>query len=226
MNEHTAHATPAGSSATGTLVLLVRHGATSTTGTLLPGRAAGLHLADSGHEQAQQVAVRLLERHVSAPLDALLSSPLERALETATPTAERTGLAVQRDELLLECDVGEWTGRTLADLARLPEWRTVQSSPSQFTFPGGESFTAMQERMVTLVERLRTEHPGGTVACFSHADPIRSLLAHALGSGLDSMQRLSISPASVSAIHYPSVGDPVVLLMNSSTRSLADLTAH
>lgn len=226
MNEHAAHATPAGSSTAGTLVLLVRHGTTPTTGTLLPGRASGLHLADSGRAQAQQVAERLLERHATVPLDALLSSPLERALETATPTSQRTGLAVQRDELLLECDVGDWTGMKLADLARLPEWRTVQSSPSQFTFPGGESFTAMQERMVALVERLRTEHPGGAVACFSHADPIRSLLAHALGGGLDSMQRLSISPASVSAIHYPSIGEPVVLLMNSSTRSLADLTAH
>jgi probable phosphomutase (TIGR03848 family) len=226
MSEHTAHGTAAGSSATGTLVLLVRHGTTSTTGTLLPGRAPGLHLAGSGRDQAQQVAERLSERHASAPLDAVLSSPLERALETAAPTAESTGLEVRREELLLECDVGEWTGRKLADLARLPEWRTVQSAPSQFTFPGGESFLAMQQRMVTLVERLRTEHPGGTVACFSHADPIRSLLAHALGGGPDSMQRLSVSPGSVSAIQYPADGDPVVLLMNSSTRSLADLTAH
>ncbi|MFC7376391.1 MULTISPECIES: histidine phosphatase family protein [unclassified Brachybacterium] len=211
---------------TGTLILLVRHGTTSTTGTLLPGRASGLHLADAGRAQAEQVAERLLERHAHRPLSALLTSPLERAVETATPTAERTGLSLRHEELLLECDVGEWTGQKLADLSRLPEWRTVQSAPSQFTFPGGESFADMQNRMVSLVERLRTEHPGGTVVCFSHADPIRSLLAHALAGGLDAMQRLSVSPASVSAIEYPKHGDPVVLLTNSGTRSLADLTAQ
>src|SRR5699024_8067770 len=73
---------------------------------------------------------------------------------------------------------------------------------------------------------LRSAHPGGTVVCFSHADPIRSLLAHALGGPLDSMQRLSVSPCSVSAVLYRDAANPVVLLTNSSSQPLAELTAQ
>lgn len=209
-----------------TVILLVRHGATSTTGSVLPGRAPGLHLSERGRSQAQRVGERLLERHQHHPIRALYSSPLERAQETAGASAAALGLPVQTDEGLLECDVGEWTGRRLGELSALPEWKTVQSSPSTFRFPGGESFTEMQDRMVRAMDRLRTAHPGGTVVCFSHADPIRSLLAHALGGPLDSMQRLSVSPCSVSAVLYPAAANPVVLLTNSSSQSLAELTAQ
>lgn len=209
-----------------TVILLIRHGATSTTGSVLPGRAPGLQLAGTGREQAQRVAGRLLERHARHPIQALYSSPLERTHETADASAAALGLPVQIEPGLLECEVGEWTGRRLSDLSALPEWKTVQSSPSTFRFPGGESFVEMQRRMVATMERLRSIHPGGTVVCFSHADPIRSLLAHALGGPLDSMQRLSISPCSVSAVLYPGGGNPVVLLTNSSSQSLAELTAQ
>src|SRR5690625_3238806 len=154
------------------------------------------------------------------------SSPLERAPETAEASAQALGLPVQIEPSLLECEVGEWTGRSLSELSALPEWRTVQSSPSTFRFPGGESFLEMQDRMVATMDRLRSAHPGGTVVCFSHADPIRSLLAHALGGPLDSMQRLSVSPCSVSAVLYRDAGNPVVLLTNSSSQSLAELTAQ
>lgn len=208
------------------VILLVRHGATATTGRVLPGRAPGLHLAATGRDQARGVAERLLERHARHPIQALYSSPLERAHETAEASAEALGLPVQIQPGLLECEVGEWTGRTLRELSALPEWKTVQSSPSSFRFPGGESFLEMQRRMVATMDQLRSAHPGGTVVCFSHADPIRSLLAHALGGPLDSMQRLSISPCSVSAVLYPNDATPVVLLTNSSNQSLAELTAQ
>lgn len=209
-----------------TVILLVRHGATSTTGSVLPGRAPGLHLSEAGRSQARRVGERLLERHHHHPIQALYSSPLERAHETAGASAAALGLPVQIDDGLLECEVGEWTGRPLSELSALPQWRTVQSSPSTFRFPGGESFREMQDRMVATMDRLRTAHPGGSVVCFSHADPIRSLLAHALGGPLDSMQRLSVSPCSVSAVLYPAETNPVVLLTNSSSLSLAELTAQ
>ena len=209
-----------------TVILLVRHGATATTGSVLPGRAPGLHLAAAGRDQARRVGERLLERHAREPIRALYSSPLERAHETAEASAQALGLPVQIEPSLLECEVGEWTGRSLSELSALPEWRTVQSSPSTFRFPGGESFLEMQDRMVATMDRLRSAHPGGTVVCFSHADPIRSLLAHALGGPLDSMQRLSVSPCSVSAVLYRDAANPVVLLTNSSSQPLAELTAQ
>ena len=89
-----------------TLLLLVRHGETPTTGMVLPGRAAGLHLSERGRAQAERVAERL----AGLPVRALYTSPLERACETAEPTAASTGLEVHREPGLLECDFGDWTG--------------------------------------------------------------------------------------------------------------------
>jgi probable phosphoglycerate mutase len=202
-----------------TLVLLVRHGQTPTTGKLLPGRAPGLHLADTGLEQARRAAERL---GVLARIDAVYASPLERTRETAAPIAAARNLKVQIDKGLLECDFGQWTGAELKQLMKLPEWNTVQRAPSTFTFPGGESFTAMQSRIVGAIDRLRERHQGGVIVCVSHADPIKAAVAHALGTHLDLFQRIVISPCSVSAIAYHT-GGPVVLTVNSTGGSLSEL---
>lgn len=199
-----------------TVVLFVRHGETPTTGRVLPGRSPGLHLSERGVAQAEQVAERL----ASARLAALYASPLERAQETAGPTAVRTGLPVVTEPGLLEADVGDWTGTELATLARRREWAQVQRSPSTFRFPGGESFTEMQARLVATVERLRAAHPGGVIACFSHADPIKAALAHALGTPLDLLQRIAIDTCSVSVVAYPPAGAPAVLTVNSTAGPL------
>ena len=206
----------------GTLLLLVRHGETPTTGTVLPGRAPGLHLSDRGRAQAERVAERLAGLSVAA----IYSSPLERTCETAEPTAARTGLDVKLDDGLLECDFGGWTGAALAELAGLPEWQTVQHSPSAFRFPNGESFTQMQARIVGSLEALRTAHAGGVVVCFSHADPIKAAVAHALGTHLDLFQRIVISPGSVSAVSYVEGQAPAVLMVNSTSEPLSGLRAQ
>ena len=202
-----------------TLVLLVRHGQTPTTGKLLPGRAAGLHLADTGVQQAERAAARIAEL---AKVDAVYASPLERARETAAPIAAARGLKVKIDKGLLECDFGDWTGAELKHLMKLPEWNTVQRAPSTFRFPNGESFTEMQTRMVSAIDRLRAQHAGGTIVLVSHADPIKAAVAHAMGSHIDLFQRIVISTCSVSAIAY-GMGAPVVLTVNSTGGSLAEL---
>ena len=202
-----------------TLFLLVRHGLTPTTGKILPGRAAGLHLADAGRAQAQAAADRIA---ALARVDAVYSSPLERARETAAPIAKATGLKVHADKGLLECDFGEWTGVELKKLMKLPEWGTVLRAPSTFRFPGGESFTEMQVRMVSTIDRLRIAHKGGIVVCVSHADTIKAAVAHAMGTHIDLFQRIVISPCSITAIAY-SPGGPVVLTVNSTGGSLAEL---
>lgn len=214
-------APPAGppSGTSGTLLLLVRHGVTPTTGRVLPGRAQGLHLSDGGRAQAERVAERLAD----LPVDAVYSSPLERACETAEPTAARAGLDVKHDDGLLECDFGDWTGAALADVAALPEWQSVQHSPSTFRFPNGESFTEMQARIVGSLEALCTAHGGGVVVCFSHADPIKAAVAHALGTPLDLFQRIVISPGSVSAISFVEGQAPAVLMVNSTSEPLSGL---
>jgi len=199
------------------VVLLVRHGRTPTTGQVLPGRAKGLHLSEEGLAQAVEVAGRigtLADGGRGGPV-AVYASPLERTRETAQPIARRLGLRVRSDRGLLECDFGEWTGAKLSDLAKKPEWATVQRNPSGFRFPGGESFLEMQTRMTAAIARLAAHHPGQTVVAVSHADPIKAVVAQAAGTPLDLFQRLTVAPCSVSAIAYTG-GGPFVLTVNST----------
>lgn len=202
-----------------TLVLLVRHGLTATTGRLLPGRAPGLHLSDEGRRQADAVA----ERIAALPrVAAVYTSPLERARETAMPIARARRLVLRVDRGLLEVDIGRWTGQPIARASRKPEWQAVQRHPSGFRFPGGESFTEMQARVVGALGRLVARHPGRTIVAVFHADPIKAAVAHALGIHLDLFQRIAIAPASVTAIAYRAHG-PVVLTVNSMDGDLAQL---
>ena len=201
------------------MFLLVRHGLTPTTGKILPGRAPGLHLAEAGQKQAEAAADRI---NVLSHVDAVYSSPLERARETATPIAKARGLRVHVDKGLLECDFGDWTGSELKKLMKLPEWNTVLRAPSTFRFPNGESFTEMQTRMVSTLDRLRAAHQGGVVVCVSHADTVKAAVSHAMGTHIDLFQRIVISPCSITAIAY-SPGGPVVLTVNSTGGSLAEL---
>lgn len=193
-----------------TLVLLVRHGQTPTTGRLLPGRAPGLHLAEQGQAQAEATAAAIA---TLPKVDAVYSSPLERARETAAPIAARRGLRVKADKGLLEVDIGEWTGEELKKLRRQPAWKVVQQHPSGFRFPGGESFLELQARIVATIERLTGAHPGGTIVAVSHADVIKAAVVHATGAGLDMFQRIAISPCSVTAVAYGTLG-PMVLAQN------------
>jgi probable phosphoglycerate mutase len=194
-----------------TVVLLVRHGQTPTTGKLLPGRAPGLHLSETGQAQAAAVGERLAKL---PKIDAVYASPLERTKETAGAIAKALGLKVKLDKGLLEADIGDWTGQELKTVSKTPEWKIVHSYPSGFRFPGGESFVEMQTRTVSAIERLRRAHPGQTIVAVSHADTIKAAVAHALGTHLDLFQRIVISPCSVTSIAYGD-GGPVVLSVNS-----------
>jgi probable phosphoglycerate mutase len=195
-----------------TVVLLVRHGETPTTGKVLPGRAPGLHLSETGQAQAKAMG----ERVAALPkVAAIYVSPLERTRETAAPLAAALGMKVRPDKGLLEVDIGEWTGLDFKTVRKLPEWKLVHQYPSGFRFPGGESFVEMQARIVSTLERLRAGHPGETIVAVSHADTIKAAVAHALGTHLDLFQRIVISPCSVTAIAYTD-GGPMVLSVNTT----------
>ncbi len=202
-----------------TTVFLVRHGQTTTTGSVLPGRAPGLHLAEAGIAQAERAAARLGSVKKIA---AIYASPLERTRETAAPIAKACGLRTRVDRGLVECDFGGWTGRKLADLFKLPEWKQVQSAPSTFRFPGGESFTEMQTRICSTLERLVARHQGERIVVVSHADPIKAAVAYASGIHLDLFQRIVISPCSITPLLL-GAGSPVVLAVNSTGDDLSAL---
>jgi probable phosphomutase (TIGR03848 family) len=219
---------------TSTLVLLVRHGTTPTTGQVLPGRASGLHLSEKGEKEAATVAARLADwagagrppaarngKRSKPRVAAVYASPLERTQETAAAIVSALGLSTVTEPGLLECDFGSWTGAELKQLMKKPEWTTVQRYPSGFRFPEGESFTSMQARIVDTIAALCQRHRGERIVAVSHADPIKAAVADALGSHLDLFQRIVISPCSVTAIAYGPVG-PTVLAVNS-TSDLTDL---
>ncbi|MGH9304737.1 MAG: MSMEG_4193 family putative phosphomutase [Acidimicrobiales bacterium] len=191
------------------MICLVRHGTTPTTGKVLPGRAKGLHLSETGLGEARRAADLLS----GVPVAAVYSSPLERARETAAPIARALGARVRVDRRLVECDFGEWTGAELAKLRKLPEWTTVQHWPSGWRFPKGESFVEVQGRMTAVIDAYRHAHPGEVVVAVSHADCIKALLASCLGLPLDLFQRINVGPASTSAVALGADG-PSVLAMN------------
>ncbi len=194
------------------ILLLMRHGENDFVRTgRLAGRQPGVHLNARGRAQAEALAQVLGEY----PIRAVYTSPLARALETAQPLAVALGLAPQVLPGLQEIDLGVWENRTLKALRRLKAWRWVQGLPSRFVFPEGESFRMAQARVVETLERLAAAHAAEDwLACVGHADPIRLALAYYLGLSLDLFQRLTVAPASVSAVALPPEGPPRVLCIN------------
>ncbi len=229
-----------------TLVLVVRHGLTSSTGKALTGWMPGISLDDRGQAQAAALGSRLAQ----VPLTAIVSSPLDRCLETAAAIASRQvraeadmqpdpaangsapplparPVAVQVDDRLGECRYGDWTGQPLRKLSRDPLWKVVQAHPSAVRFPGadGESMTAMQQRAVAAVRDWNDKlGKDATYLICSHGDVIKAILADALGMHLDMSQRIQVDPCSLSVIRYTTLR-PFVLRVNDTGTESAGL-AH
>lgn len=183
-------------------VLLVRHGRTAANsqGTLA-GWSPDIHLDERGQAQVEALATRLQ----GLPLAAVVSSPLERCVETATALATGRDLTLSIDDALGEVHYGDWTGEPLKALAKQPLWKVVQQHPSAAVFPGdgGEGLAAMQARAVAAVRRWNAELGDDAIYCVvSHGDVIKALVADALGLHLDLFQRIVVDPASVSVIRY------------------------
>ena len=194
-----------------TRILLVRHAPTKETGTHLTGRLPGVSLGEEG-ERAALVTARAL---ADLELAAIYSSPIERTMETARILAGPHGLSPICEPGVTEIDFGSWTGRSLESLRRTQQWETVQSKPSRFRFPEGESFAEAQERAVKSVRRIAAERNGSSVVVVSHSDTIKLVLSHFLGQPLDLFQRLRISTASISDLRLGENGPPVVVSINT-----------
>jgi broad specificity phosphatase PhoE len=196
-----------------TTFLLIRHAMCDPVGKSIAGREPGLHLNETGEQQARNLAEQLRP----LCLKALYSSPLERALETARPLAITQGLEIQTAAGLTEVDFGDWTGKSLAELDQLPGWREFNQFRSRSRIPGGESMAEVLTRSLRELERLKQFYPGpGTlVALVSHGDVLRTLMTHALGMPADFIHRLELSPASVTILELEDYGARV-LLMNKT----------
>jgi probable phosphomutase (TIGR03848 family) len=207
-------------------VLLVRHGRTSAnTAGILAGRSPGIELDDIGRKQVRTLGELL----APVPLVRSVSSPLRRCRQTAQAllAARTTSVPSSTDVGLVECGYGEWTGRTLKELSREKLWQTVQQQPSAVRFPGGEAMTEMAARAVGTVrtrdDAVAAEHGQDAIwVAVSHGDVIKAILADALGTHLDTFQRILVNPASVSVVRY-TPARPYVVTMNSSGSDLAAL---
>ena len=202
-----------------TTVVLVRHGLTKLTGPVLAGWTPDLHLDDRGTKQAAALAERLQQ----VPFTAVVSSPLDRCLDTVAPILAGRDTELQVDERLGECHYGDWTGKALKDLAKEPMWRVVQNHPSAAVFPGGEALRDTQNRAVAAVRDWNAKLGDGAVwlAC-SHGDVIKAITADALGLHLDQFQRIMVDPCSVTVISYTEQR-PFVVRSNDTGGGVGDL---
>jgi probable phosphomutase (TIGR03848 family) len=211
---------------------MIRHGRTTANANgTLAGWTEGIGLDDVGRGQAGDLANRLR----GLPIRAVVSSPLQRCVETAQIVANAlTDVTVATDERLGECRYGAWTGGTLAELANEPLWRMVQEQPSAARFPDGEMFAGesiaqMQARGLAAVRdidaRVKVEHGSQALwALVSHGDVIKSILADAVGAHLDHFQRIMVGPASLSVVSYTD-RRPFLVRLNDGGTDLSAIVA-
>jgi len=193
------------------LLLLIRHGENDYVKTgKMAGRLPGVHLNEKGQKQVQALGEALQD----VPIKAVYSSPLERAMETAQPIAESHKLTILQEPDLMDTDIGKWQGKSLKMLRLTKVWKIVQSAPSRFRFPEGESFPEAQTRYVRTLEGIIQKHhkPQDIVAVVFHADPIKLAVAHFLGLPLDHFQRLSCDTGSISVLHVNEMGAALIKL--------------
>jgi probable phosphomutase (TIGR03848 family) len=198
-----------------TTVVLLRHGrTTANAGGVLAGWTPGVALDDAGRAQVQAVAERLAK----VPLAAVVSSPLDRCVQTADAVVAGRELAVETDDRLGEARYGDWTGKTIKELVKDPLWKVVQQHPSAAVFPGpdGEGLAQTQARAVAAVRAWNaTLGPEAIWLACSHGDVIKAILADALGLHLDQFQRIVVDPASVSVVTYTETR-PFVVRVNDT----------
>lgn len=193
-----------------TTFYLVRHALCDAVGTSLAGRAPGMPLNAEGRAQAERLADRFRE----LPLDAVYSSPVERALETARAIGAARQLAPTTLDAFTELDVGEWTGAALASLHGDPVWTRFNSFRSGTRAPKGELAAEMQARVAGALIELRDSSPAASIAIVSHADVLRAAIAYFVGIPLDLAHRIEIEPASLSVLALEDWG-PRLLTLNA-----------
>jgi broad specificity phosphatase PhoE len=179
-----------------TVFHLVRHAEHGLLGRVLTGRMPGVPLNERGREQALRLAQHFSGRSVAA----VVSSPLQRAQETAAPIAAALGLEVATDAGLDEIDFGDWTGMTFETLQGAPGWQAWNQFRSTAPTLGGETMLEALGRALRCFARWGQAVPDGEVVVVSHQDVLKAVLAHSLGAPLDLMQRIELGAGSCSVL--------------------------
>ncbi len=194
-----------------TTILLIRHGHNDAVGQWLAGWRAGIHLSDEGRGQAE----RLVDRLHGVRIDAIYVSPLDRTRETAAPLARDRGMAVREVAELGEFRMGEFDGQRFDALSADPRWQRFNAVRSVTRAPGGELMLELQSRVIGALLAIADAHAGGSIAVFSHADPIRAAIVYFAGMPIDFFHRIDVAPASLTAIALRPEG-PALLKLNDT----------
>lgn len=182
------------------IVYLVRHGTHPLVNKVLCGRSDGVPLSAEGVEQAHRLAAYFADK----PIEAVQSSPRQRAWQTALPIAAASEKVVEPAEGMDELDASGWTGCSFDSLAVDPAWNAWNSNREAARPPGGESMTELQARVTAHLNSLKCG-PANAIVIVSHAEPIRAALLLYRGIPLDRFAEIEIDPASISIVR--SVGE-------------------
>ena len=171
-----------------------------------------MQLTPAGERQTEGLAGRL----DGTRLDAVQTSPRQRAHRTAEVIASRTGAPLEVVDALDEIDFGDWTGMSFGDLEGQPLWRHWNDARASASPPRGESMAAAQARVAAHADGIARTRPGAQIALVSHSDILRALVAHYLGLPLDNLLRFEIDAASVSRIEVGARGGRILALNESA----------
>ena len=196
-----------------TVTLLLRHGQTPMS---VEKRYAGrtdVPLTEAGLTQAAAAAKRL----ASAGIDAIVTSPLQRTVQTAEAVAAVTGVPVTADEGFRETDFGDWDGLTFAEVReRWPAEMTAWLADPQIAPPGGESFAEVSERVTAALARVLADRAGQRVLIVSHVTPIKTLVAAALLAPPPALFRMHLDVAALCEIDWYADGPAVLRSFNDT----------
>ncbi len=173
---------------------LVRHAEHGQFGQVLTGRMTGVGLSEAGQNQAG----RLARHYEGVDVRTVLTSPVQRARETAEAVGAALGLLPVVEPGVEEIDFGTWAGQSFKALAGKTGWTAWNSARSLAPTPGGETMLSVQARAMQALTAQRMQ--GGTVVVVSHADVIKVVLAYVLGMPTDLLHRLDVGPASRSVV--------------------------
>jgi probable phosphoglycerate mutase len=198
-----------------TVTLLLRHGQTPYS---VDKRFAGridIGLTDLGESQAAAAAERLGKQGASGAIDAIVSSPLSRARQTAEAVAATAQVPVTVENAFEEADFGEWDGLTFAQAhERFPAAMDAWLASTEAAPPGGESFAAVRSRVLDGLSRVLAAHAGQTVLVVSHVTPMKICVAEALGAPLSALYRMHLDAACLCQVDWYPDGPAVVRSLN------------
>lgn len=198
-----------------TTLVLLRHGETALTPQKrFSGTGADPELSERGRWQAARAAEALAAR---GTIEAIVSSPLGRCRQTAEAVAQRLGLKVREEPGFRETDFGAWEGLTFAEAReRTPDALDAWLTSADAAPPGGESFTEVARRVEVARDKTIARYAGRTVLVVTHVTPIKTLVRIALGAPAESMFRMELSAAAISAVQWWSDGNASLRVFNET----------